>query len=329
MNRKAVFRMLGRLAQTEGLLLLLPALVGFLYRESCAWWFLAVAAGTFLLGTAAVRLLKTASHVIYAKEGFAIVGLAWIFTSLIGALPAFLSGDIPDYIDAFFETVSGFTTTGASILRDVESLSHGVQFWRCFTHWIGGMGILVFVVALMPNVSARSIHILRAEMPGPTMGKLVPRLKDTAKILYLIYVAMTAIEVILLLCGKMPLFDSLVHAFGTAGPGGFAIKANGLAGYSPYLQWVIAVFMMLFGINFNLYYLLLIRRAKSALRSEELWTYLGVILVATCAIFFISARCTRMRPTRCATRFSRCPPSRRLPVFPRRTSISGRSSPVR
>ncbi|HAB01363.1 MAG TPA: potassium transporter KefA [Ruminococcaceae bacterium] len=285
MNRKAVFRMLGRLAQTEGLLLLLPALVGFLYRESCAWWFLAVAAGTFLLGTAAVRLLKTASHVIYAKEGFAIVGLAWIFTSLIGALPAFLSGDIPDYIDAFFETVSGFTTTGASILRDVESLSHGVQFWRCFTHWIGGMGILVFVVALMPNVSARSIHILRAERPGPTMGKLVPRLKDTAKILYLIYVAMTAIEVILLLCGKMPLFDSLVHAFGTAGTGGFAIKANGLAGYSPYLQWVIAVFMMLFGINFNLYYLLLIRRAKSALRSEELWTYLGVILVATCAIF--------------------------------------------
>ena len=192
-----------------------------------------------------------------------------------------LSGQIPSYIDAFFETVSGFTTTGASILTHVESMSHSLLFWRSFTHWMGGMGVLVLMVAIMPNLSSRTIHVLRAEMPGPTMGKLVPRLRDTAKILYVLYFVLTAAEFVLLLAGGMPVFDSAIHALGTAGTGGFGIKGDSIASYSPYLQWVIAAFMMLFGVNFNLYYLLILRQFRSILRSEELWTYVIVVLSAT------------------------------------------------
>ena len=229
-------------------------------------------------------MFRTENQVIFAKEGFFVTALAWLSVSALGALPFVISGEIPNFVDAFFETVSGFTTTGASILNNVEAMSRSMLFWRSFTHWIGGMGVLVLMVAIMPNLSGRTIHVLRAEMPGPTMGKLSPRLRDTAKILYLLYIVMTAVEMVMLVAGGMPLFDSAIHTFGTAGTGGFGMKAASLADYTPYQQWVIAVFMMLFGVNFNLYYLLALRRFRSALRSEELWTYLVIVFLATALI---------------------------------------------
>lgn len=280
MNRKMVFYTTGKIVFTASFLLLLPAIVSLIYQESCVWSFLVTIAISLGLGTMLTLVFKPKDHIIYAKEGFIIVSMAWIIMSLIGALPFYMSGEIPSFSDAFFETVSGFTTTGASILNNVESMSRGLLFWRSFTHWIGGMGVLVFVMAVIPNISDRSIHIMRAEMPGPVVGKLVPRIKDTAKILYFIYIALTALQIVFLLLGGMPLFDSVLHAFGTAGTGGFGIKANSIAGYSPYLQWVIAIFMLIFGVNFNLYYLILIRRLRSALRSTELWCYLAIVAVS-------------------------------------------------
>ena len=232
-------------------------------------------------------LSRPKNRVIYAKEGFIITTLSWLLLSGIGALPFYLSGEIPSYIDAFFETVSGFTTTGASILPNVEVLSRGLLFWRSFTHWIGGMGVLVLMMAIIPpseGNSGRSIHIMRAEMPGPVVGKLVPRIKETAKILYLIYIVMTLVQFVLLLLGGMSVFDSLLHAFATAGTGGFGIKADSVAGYNHYLQWVITIFMLLFGVNFNLYYLMLLKNFRSAFRSTELWCYLGIVFVSTAAI---------------------------------------------
>lgn len=286
MNRKMVFYILGQIMKLEAALLLFPLAVSLIYREKCALDFLIVAAASFVLGTLLTLICKSENRVIFAKEGFVTVALAWIVMSLIGAAPFTLSGDIPSYVDAFFETVSGFTTTGSSILTDVESLSHGTLFWRSFTHWIGGMGVLVFIMALIPSLCDRSIHIMRAEVPGPTVGKLVPKVKQTAKILYLIYIGMTALEIVLLLCGGMDLFDSVLHAFGTAGTGGFGIKADSVAGYNGYLQWVITIFMFLFGVNFNLYYLLLIKRFRSVLSSGELWCYLSIVLISTAAISF-------------------------------------------
>lgn len=284
MNSKMVFFTIGRMAKVEAALLILPLVVSLIYGEHSMFAFLITAVVSFLVGEILTLIFKPKDNVIYAKEGFAIVALVWLFVSAVGALPFVISGDIPNYVDAFFETVSGFTTTGASILTDVEAMNHGCLFWRSFTHWVGGMGVLVFVMAIIPNVSDRSIHLLRAEMPGPIVGKIVPRAKETAKILYLIYIVMTIIEVILLLCGGMSLFDSLVHSFGTAGTGGFGIKHDSIAGYSPYLQWVIAIFMLLFGINFNLYYLALIKRFRSVLHSTELWCYVGIVAVSVAAI---------------------------------------------
>lgn len=284
MNRTMVFHMIGNIIKVESILLLLPLLVSLYYREAVTVSFLIAALIALAVGFGLTLLFRPQNYVIYAKEGFVIVALAWLAMSAIGALPFVISGEIPSYVDAFFETVSGFTTTGASILRDVEKMSRGLLFWRSFTHWIGGMGVLVFVMAIIPNVSDRSIHIIRAEMPGPIVGKLVPRIKDTAKILYLIYIVMTVVEIIFLLCGGMSLFDSIVHAFGTAGTGGFGIKADSIGGYNHYLQWVIAIFMLLFGINFNLYYLFLIRRFRSILRSTELWCYIGLVVFCITAI---------------------------------------------
>ena len=280
MNRTLILFFMGRLIRIEALLMLLPLAVSAIYKESCFWSFLIVIGVALLLGQALFWLCKPSNRTIYAREGFIIVALSWLVFSALGALPFVLSGEIPSYTDAFFETVSGFTTTGASILTDVEALSHGLLFWRSFTHWIGGMGILVFVVALLNGVSDRSIHILKAEIPGPITGKLVPRLKDTAKILYLIYIGMTLAQIVLLLAGGMPLFDSLVHTFGTAGTGGFGIKADSIASYSPYLQWVITAFMLLFSINFNLYYLILRRRVRDTLSSSELWCFFGIVAVS-------------------------------------------------
>ena len=278
MNRRMIINAVGLVLRVEAALLLLPAIVGVIYGERQTWLaFLISAAISLALGLLPKYFLKPRTHVIYAKEGFIIVAFTWIMLSLVGAVPLVLSGAVTSYADAFFEIVSGFTTTGASVIPDVEALTHGVLFWRSFTHWVGGMGIIVFVMAILPNVSERPIHILRAEMPGPTVGKLVPRIKDTALILYLIYIGMTVIETIMLLFGGMSFFESLLHAFGTAGTGGFGIKRDSIAGYSPYIQWVITVFMVLFGVNFNLYYLALLRKFKAVVTSTELWAYLGII----------------------------------------------------
>lgn len=282
MNKRMVFHIIGRILQVESILLLFPLITAAIYAEQkILQSYLLVSVVTFLLGTGLTVLIKPKSRVIYAKEGFAVVSLAWIALSAIGATPFVLTGEIPSYIDAFFETVSGFTTTGSTILKDVEAMSHGSLFWRSFTHWIGGMGFLVFVMAIIPNISDRSMHLLKAEVPGPTVGKIVPRIKDTSKILYIIYGALTLIEIIMLFAGGMPLFDSILHSFGTAGTGGFGIKGDSIASYTPYCQWVIAVFMLLFGVNFNLFYLLLIKRFFTAIKSSELWCYISIIAVST------------------------------------------------
>ena len=276
--------MIGQIIKLEAVLLVLPLAVSIIYRERCALSFLITALASLFVGFAVTLISKPGNRLIYAKEGFVIVALAWLALSAIGAVPFVLSGEVRSYADAFFETVSGFTTTGASVLTDIEGMSHGLLFWRSFTHWVGGMGVLVFIMAIIPSVCDRSIHILRAEMPGPVMGKLVPKLKQTAKILYLIYIVMTVLEMILLLCGGMSLFDSALHSFATAGTGGFGIKGDSIASYSPYLQWVIAVFMFLFGINFNIYYLLLVRRFRSVLKSTETWCYIAICLISVSII---------------------------------------------
>ena len=276
--------MIGQIIKLEAVLLVLPLAVSIIYRERCALSFLMTALASLFVGFAVTLISKPGNRLIYAKEGFVIVALAWLALSAIGAVPFVLSGEVRSYADAFFETVSGFTTTGASVLTDIEGMSHGLLFWRSFTHWVGGMGVLVFIMAIIPSVCDRSIHILRAEMPGPVMGKLVPKLKQTAKILYLIYIVMTVLEMILLLCGGMSLFDSALHSFATAGTGGFGIKGDSIASYSPYLQWVIAAFMFLFGINFNIYYLLLVRRFRSVLKSTETWCYIAICLISVSII---------------------------------------------
>lgn len=284
MNKRIVFYSVGRILQSEGILMLLPTLVSIIYRESGWIWLVLAAAFAFGLGTLARMSFKKCDHTVFAREGFAIVALSWIFMSAIGALPFFLSGEIPNYISAFFETVSGFTTTGASIIPDVTALSKGNLFWRSFTHWVGGMGILVFIMAVFPSESGRDVHIMNAEVPGPISGKLMPRLRDTAKTLYLIYLGLTILEIIMLLFGGMSLYESLVHSFGTAGTGGFGIKPDSVASYSSYCQWVITAFMLVFGINFNLFYLILIGRAKSAFKSKELWCYVFIVAISVVAI---------------------------------------------
>ena len=290
MNYRMVFSMIGRLLMLEAGLLLLPAACSAVYGESSVWALLIAAAIALLVGGGMVLICRTHKQAIYAKEGFVIAALSWIFLSAVGALPFVISGEIPNYIDAFFETVSGFTTTGASILTNLGTraepltLSHGILFWRSFTHWVGGMGVLVLMMALVPSGSGRTIHVMRAEAPGPIVGKLVPRLRDTAKILYLIYLALTAVEVVCLLVAGMPLFDSLIHTFGTAGTGGFGMYSTSVGEYNIACQWIITVLMWLFGVNFNVYYLLLIRSVRSALSNREVWLYGGITLFAVAAI---------------------------------------------
>ncbi len=284
MNYKIIFYTTGQTLKLLGALLAVPAIVSLIYGEACIWAFLITIALALALGFALTLIFKPTSQVFYSREGLIIVALVWLSLSAIGALPYVISGDIPNYFDAFFETVSGFTTTGSSVLQNVESLSRGTMFWRSFAQWIGGMGVLVFIMAITAKTPDRSMHILRAEMPGPTVDKLVPRSKDTAKILYIIYLVMTAVLIILLLVGGMPLYDSVLHAFGTAGTGGLGIKNDSVAGYSPYLQWVIAIFMALFGVNFNLYYLIIIKKIKAAFKSEEMHVYFGMMIFCSVAI---------------------------------------------
>ncbi|MCI7640802.1 MAG: TrkH family potassium uptake protein [Subdoligranulum variabile] len=285
MNYKMVAFVLGRIFCIEAVLMLFPMLCAACYGE----WYLLPA---FLLPAVLLAVLGLAASLrtpknttIFARDGLAIVALVWVLMSAFGALPFVISGEIPSFIDAFFETVSGFTTTGSTILIDVEALSHGTLFWRSFAHWVGGMGVLVLAMAVLPMTDGRAMHLMRAEVPGPTVGKISSKLSDSAKILYAIYFAMTLAEVILLCAGGMPLFDSLIHAFGTAGTGGFSNKGLSVGAYNnPYFEIVIGVFMLLFGINFNLYYFLLLRRFRDAFCSEEMLTYLGIVAFSTVTI---------------------------------------------
>lgn len=283
MNTRMIGFVLGRILLTEAGLLVLPAITAALYGEILWPWIASIILTAACGGALSSR--KPERTALYAKDGFVAVALAWLVMSAFGALPFVLCGAIPHYIDAFFETVSGFTTTGASILMAVEPLSRGALFWRSFTHWVGGMGVLVFVMAILPMSDGHSMHILRAEMPGPTAGKLVSRMSDTAKILYGIYLVMTVIEIVLLLAGGMPLFDACIHSFGSAGTGGFSSRNLSVGAYNnPYFEIVIGIFMLLFGINFNLYYFLLVRRFRDVFRSEELWAYVLIVATAVAAI---------------------------------------------
>lgn len=277
-------QILGKMLKLEAAFFLLPLLVSIIYKESHTGSWLICILIAYAAGFLLTRV-RPDTDGMYAKEGLTITALSWILLSAVGALPFLFTGTIPSFVDAFFETVSGFTTTGASILSDVEALPHSVLFWRSFTHFIGGMGVLVFALAIMPRISRRSIHLLRAESPGPVVGKLVSKLGDTARLLYFIYIAMTIVQILLLLLGGMPLFDSLLTAFGSAGTGGFGIKNTSMAYYSsPYLDLVVGVFIILFGVNFNIYYLMLMRQTRLAVKNEELRVYLGIVAASTIAI---------------------------------------------
>ncbi|MCH5280624.1 MAG: TrkH family potassium uptake protein [Lachnospiraceae bacterium] len=285
MNSSIIRFVLGNVLKTEAALLLLPCLVALIYREQVGIWYLPVAAACFLLGCL-MTIKKPANHVFYLKEGCITTALSWIFLSFFGCLPFYLTKEIPSLTDALFETISGFTTTGASILNDVEALSHCSLFWRSFTHWIGGMGVLVFLLAIVPLSGGSNINLMRAESPGPSVGKLVPKVRYTARFLYLIYLGLTIAEMVLLLFGRMPLFDAICTSVGTAGTGGFGIKNSSIAGYSPYIQWIVTIFMILFGINFNAYYLILFGQIKKALKMEEVRYYLLIIAASVAFIFF-------------------------------------------
>ena len=284
MNTKMIRYILAKMLGVDAILLLLPALVSLIYGEFSGVYFL-IPSGILIVIYLLVGMKKPEKRTIYGKEGMVIVASAWILWSLFGALPFTISGSIPSYLDAFFETVSGFTTTGSSILTDVEALPQGMLFWRSFTHWIGGMGVLVFVMVLTTLDKRNSMYLMRAEVPGPEKDKLVPSTMSTARILYGMYLGLTLIEVILLLLGGMNMFDSLIHAFGTAGTGGFSNYAASVGHFdSAYIDGVISIFMILFGVNFNLYFFLLIRDFKPVWKNEELRAYLGIILAAVAVI---------------------------------------------
>ena len=283
MNKRLILYVLGMILVVLAALMALPLLVAALYHEREGTGFLWSIGLSLLLGVP-MLLQRPRDRALYAREGYVAVALSWVVISLAGAVPFTVSGVIPNYLDAVFETVSGFTTTGASIVPAVEELPKCMLFWRSFTHLLGGMGVLVFMLALVPLTGGDTIFLLRAESPGPSVSKVVPRMRTTAAILYAIYLGMTLLEILLLLAGGMPLFDSICHAFGTAGTGGFGIKNDSLAGYSTYLQGVISVFMLLFGINFNFYVFLLMRRFKTALRISEVWAYLGIVASAVLII---------------------------------------------
>lgn len=279
MNKSIILHVIGWILTIEALFMVLPCIVAILYQEQSGHSFLITLIGCLIIGVPLI-LKKPKSHIFFAKEGFISVALGWIILSIAGAFPFFISGEIPSYIDALFEVISGFTTTGSSILSDVEALSHCMLFWRSFTHWIGGMGILVFILAILPMAGGETMHFMRAESPGPSVEKLAPRMRSTASLLYLIYFVMTVLQILLLLLGGMPLFDALTLSFGTAGTGGFAIKNSSIADYTSYQQNIITLFMFLFGVNFNIYTLVLFRKFKVALKSEELRAYFLIVLAS-------------------------------------------------
>ncbi|MBQ8803718.1 MAG: TrkH family potassium uptake protein [Tyzzerella sp.] len=284
MNAKMTTYIIGRMLGVEALVLLIPAFVSVIYGED-GWRAFGFTSIILLLLYLVFGRKKPGDTKIYGKDGFVIIASAWILWSIFGALPFWVSGTIPSYVDAVFETISGFTTTGSTILTDIASLPKGMNFWRCLTHWIGGMGVLVFVMVIVSLEDNNSMHLMRAEVPGPETDKLVPKARDTAKILYSMYFALTVAQVIFLLLGGMDLYDSVIHAFSTAGTGGFNNRNNSVAYYdSAYIDGVITIFMILFGINFNMYYFLLLKKVKAVFQNEEVRAYLGIILAATAMI---------------------------------------------
>ncbi len=284
MNYRIISYVLGWVLNIEAVCMLLPLLCALIYNEPTVLVFVVCALLCCAIGTLLV-LTGPKEKSMFAKEGFVTVALSWIVISLFGALPFVLSGSISNIIDALFETASGFTTTGASILSDLEVLPKSILFWRSFTHWIGGMGVIVFLVALLPLSGGNNLYMIRAESPGHSVGKLVPRVKSTAKILYGIYMTLTVLEIVFLMLGGLDWFEATTLSFGTAGTGGFGIKNSGLADYSSFVQVVITIFMVIFGIDFSFYYLILMRKIKTAFRMEEVWTYIGIVLGSILLIF--------------------------------------------
>ena len=283
MNVRSIFYILGWILILEAVFMLLPVATAVLYGEPQGMAFVLMMAVCGIIGGLLISH-KPKPPSFYAREGFVITALSWIVMSAMGCIPFMLTGEIPRFVDAFFETVSGFTTTGASILADVEALSRCSLIWRSFTHWIGGMGVLVFLLAVLPMVGGTNMQLMKAESPGPSVGKLVPKVRYTAQILYRLYVLLTVSQIVLLMLGGMDLFEALCISFGTAGTGGFGVRNTSIAEYSAYEQWVITIFMIAFGVNFNVYYLFLLRKFKKALRCEEMRWYLVIILVATVLI---------------------------------------------
>ena len=288
MNYSIIIYIIGYILEIEAAFMALPLVTSLIYRETSGYAFLITIILCLALGIP-MTYKKSSKKAFYTKEGFVTVALSWIVLSIMGAVPFVISGSIPHPVDALFETVSGFTTTGASILTDVEALPHCILIWRSFTHWIGGMGVLVFILSLLPLTGGYHMNLMKAESPGPSVSKLAPKVQSTAKILYTIYIAMTLIQIVFLLIGKMPLFDTLCAAFGTAGTGGFGIKADSMASYSTYLQVVITVFMILFGVNFNAYFFILTKKFAQAFKMEEVRYYFAIIAIAvliiTCNIY--------------------------------------------
>ncbi|MBO5550542.1 MAG: TrkH family potassium uptake protein [Lachnospiraceae bacterium] len=289
MNFASILYILGTLVEVEGALFIAPALVALFYREPEGLVYLFFALVCAIAGRL-TTFRKVKQQIYYAKEGFVSVALGWIIMSVVGCIPFMLTGEIPGFTDALFETVSGFTTTGSSILSNVEGLSHCSLFWRSFTHWIGGMGVFVFILAILPKTGAQNMHLLRSESPGPEVGKLVPKIGDSAKILYVIYFGMTVIQIIILLITRMPLFDAVTLTFGTAGTGGFGIKNSSIADYTYVQQLIIGIFMLLFGVNFNFYFFILIRHSlREAVNMDEVKTYFAIVAAST-VLIMLNAR---------------------------------------
>ena len=283
MNISIILYTLGRVLAIESAFMVLPGIVAIIYREN-NWWTYFVVALIGMLAGLLISLKKPKNTQFFAKEGFASVGLAWFLISLTGALPPFISREIPNYIDAVFEMSSGFTTTGATILTDVEAMSHATLFWRSFSHWIGGMGIFVFLLAVMPMVGGVNMHLLRAESPGPVVGELVPKMKDSSQILYFIYILLTLVQIISLWIMGMSFFEAVCTSFATAGTGGFGVYNSSIANFSTLIKWDVTIFMILYGINFNVYFLILARKFKNIFKIEEVRTYLIVIVVSVAVI---------------------------------------------
>lgn len=285
MNYRMIVYIMGQILRIVGFCMLLPIVVGFIYSEGHVVTTFGIPAVITLILSFIMTLKKPKNRSIYSMEGFVSVSASWIAMSAIGALPFVISGEIPNYINALFETVSGFTTTGSTILSDVEAMSRSCLFWRSFTHWLGGMGVLMFVLAVMSSNDVRTMHMMRAECSGPNVGRLVSKSSFSARILYCIYIAMTLLEIIILMILKMPLFDAIIHSFSSAGTGGFSIWNDSIAHYnSTAIEITIGIFVLLFGVNFNLYYYLLIRKFSLVFKNEELRTYLGIVVAATVAI---------------------------------------------